>query len=66
MKVRFDQEADALYLRLGDSPIVESEELRPGLVVDLDEQGEVVGLEILDIGRRISLADLKRMDFEVG
>ncbi|MHB0979256.1 MAG: DUF2283 domain-containing protein [Thermoleophilia bacterium] len=66
MKVRFDQEADALYLRLGDSRIVESEEVRPGLVVDLDEHGEVVGLEILDVGRRVSLADLKRMDFEVG
>lgn len=66
VKVRFDQEADALYLRLGDSRIVESEEVRPGLVVDLDEHGEVVGLEILDVGRRVSLADLKRMDFEVG
>lgn len=66
MKVRFDQQADALYLRLGDAQIVESEELRPGLVVDLDEHGEVVGLEILDVGRRVSLADLKRMDFEVG
>ncbi|MBU2602855.1 MAG: DUF2283 domain-containing protein [Actinobacteria bacterium] len=66
MKVRFDEEADALYVRLGDSRIVESEELRPGLIVDLDEQGEVVGLEILDVAKRVPTADLKHMDFEVG
>lgn len=53
-------------MRLGDSSIVESEELRPGLIVDLDERGEVVGLEILDVAQRVPAADLKHMDFEVG
>lgn len=66
MRVRFDEQADALYVRLGDSSVVESEELRPGLIVDLDERGEVVGLEILGIAHRVPVADLKHMDFEVG
>lgn len=66
MKVRFDEQADALYVRLGDSPIVESEELRPGLIVDLDARGEVVGLEILQVLERIPSADLKHVDLELG
>ena len=66
MRVRFDEQADALYVRLGDSSVVESEELRPGLIVDLDERGEVVGLEILDVAQRVPAADLTHMDFEVG
>ena len=66
MRVRFDEQADALYVRLGDSNVVESEELRPGLIVDLDERGEVVGLEILGVAQRVPEADLKHMDFEVG
>ena len=66
MRVRFDEQADALYVRLGDSSIVESEELRPGLIADLDERGEVVGLEILGAAKRVPEADLKHMDFEVG
>ncbi|MCJ7796533.1 MAG: DUF2283 domain-containing protein [Thermoleophilia bacterium] len=66
MRVRFDEQADALYVRRGDSSIVESEELRPGLIVDLDERGEVVGLEILGVAQRVPGADLKHMDFEVG
>ncbi len=66
MKVRFDEEADALYVRLGDSRIVDSEEVRPGLIVDLDERGEVVGMEILGVAKHVDISDLKHMDFEVG
>lgn len=66
MKVRFDEEADALYVRLGDSRIVDSEELRPGLIVGLHERGEVVGMEILGVAKHVAISDLKLMDFEVG
>jgi uncharacterized protein YuzE len=45
VKVRFDEQADALYFRISDSPIVESEEIRPGLILDFDDCGEVLGLE---------------------
>jgi uncharacterized protein YuzE len=52
MKLRVDAEADALYLRLDDSQIVESEEVSPGVVLDYNEQDQVVGIEILDISKR--------------
>lgn len=65
MRVRFDQQEDALYVRLDESPIADSEEVRPGVILDLDEQGEVVGIEILRVGRRLPGARLKHLEFDL-
>ena len=65
MRVHFDQDSNAVYLRLDDSRIVESEEVWPGVVLDLNEHNQVVGVEILDAGKRVSLGDLTQMDFKV-
>jgi uncharacterized protein YuzE len=65
MKVHFDEKADALYLRLDESKIVESEEVQPGIVLDYNEQSQVVGIEILRVKSRVPLANLKQMQFEV-
>ena len=46
MKLHIDKEADALYLRLDDSAIVESEEVAPGVVLDYNEADQVVGIEM--------------------
>ena len=46
MKLHIDQEADALYLRLDDSAIVESEEVAPGVVLDYNEANQIVGIEM--------------------
>ena len=65
MKVHFDEKADALYLRLDESKIVESEEVQPGIVLDYNEESQVVGIEILRVKSRMPLANLKQMQFEV-
>ena len=65
MRVHFDQESDAIYLRLDDSKIVESEEVKPGIVLDFNEHNQVVGVEILNAGKRVPQASLKQMDFKV-
>ncbi|MGJ3250373.1 MAG: DUF2283 domain-containing protein [Elainellaceae cyanobacterium] len=64
MKLQFDEQADALYLRLDDSKIIESEEVQPGIILDFDENSQVVGIEILDIKRRVPQANLKQLQFE--
>jgi uncharacterized protein YuzE len=46
MKVHFDPKSDALYFRLDDSRIMESEEVRPGVILDFNARKQVVGLEI--------------------
>ena len=65
MRVHFDEEADALYLRLDESAIIESEEVQPGIILDFNEKNQVVGVEILRVKARVPLANLKQIQFEV-
>ena len=64
MKMTVDTEADALYLRLDESPVVESEEAAPGVVLDYNEANDVVGIELLGLSKRSSPLDLSSLDFE--
>jgi uncharacterized protein YuzE len=52
MRLHVDKAADALYLRLDDSKIIESEEIAPGVVVDYNRRNAVVGVEVLHLSRR--------------
>lgn len=54
MRSRYDNEADALYIRFAESPISDSEEVRPGIVLDFDAQGKVVGIEILEASEHLA------------
>jgi uncharacterized protein YuzE len=47
-KLQYDREADAFYVRFAADQIVESEEVRPGVIFDFDAAGHIVALEILD------------------
>ena len=53
MRIIYDQEADVLRILLNDSVTEESDEHKPGVIIDYDEQGTVVGLEILNASKRI-------------
>ncbi|NCW78018.1 MAG: DUF2283 domain-containing protein, partial [Oxalobacteraceae bacterium] len=52
MKIEYDQQADAMYIRLRAGKVIESEEVRPGVVLDFDAQGQVLGIEMLDVSQR--------------
>jgi uncharacterized protein YuzE len=60
-----DEAADALYIRLQETAIAESEEVSPGVILDFDESGRVVGIEMLGIRQRLPGVDLKRVEVEV-
>ena len=64
MKLKVDREADALYLRLDDSKIVESEEVSPGVVLDYNESNQVVGIEILRLSQRAPNLDPHELQFQ--
>ena len=64
MKLTVDKEADALYLRLDDSSIVQTEEVSPGVILDYNEDNEVVGVEMLYLSKRSSNLDLSDLQFE--
>ena len=65
MKLHYDEQADALYLRLDESTIIESEEVQPGIVLDFNASNQVVGIEILRLKERVPSANLKQLLFEV-
>lgn len=52
MKIEYDPKADAMYIRLIAGTVVESDELRPGVVFDFDANGRVLGIEMLDVSKR--------------
>ena len=64
MKLTVDKEADALYLRLDDSKIIETEEISPGIIVDFNAEKEVVGVELLYLTKRSKSMNLSDLHFE--
>lgn len=61
MKITYDPETDTLTLVLKDAPVAESDEDKPGIILDFDDSGEIVGLEILDASQRVT--EPRRVDF---
>jgi uncharacterized protein YuzE len=64
MKVTVDKEADALYMRLSDARIRDSEEVKPGLILDYDDDNNLVGIELLRLSERVPSASLKSVMIE--
>lgn len=65
MRVKVDMESDALYFRLCDDPIENSQEVVPGIIVDYNKDGEAIGIEILGIKERIPLEELSHMEVDL-
>ncbi|MCW5942890.1 MAG: DUF2283 domain-containing protein [Fimbriimonadaceae bacterium] len=64
MKLKVDGQADALYLTLSEAPTSRSEEVSPGIILDYDDQGRVVGIEMLYLSKRAPQTDIGRLLFE--
>jgi len=64
MRIKVDKESDALYFRFDDYTIVESEEVQPGVILDYDEKGNVVGVEFLGISSRTNEESLNTLQFQ--
>ena len=64
MKLKVDKDSDALYFRLDESAVVESEEVQPGIILDLNAEGSAVGIEMLNLSRRVSPERLRVLQFE--
>ncbi|HLF04138.1 MAG TPA: DUF2283 domain-containing protein [Dehalococcoidia bacterium] len=64
MRLKVDRESDALYFRLDESAVVESEEVQPGVILDFNAEGQVVGIEILNLSTRATPEQLRIFQLE--
>ncbi len=53
MKVKYNREVDILYISFSKNKIKESDEDKPGIILDYDKQGSIVGIEILDASKKM-------------
>jgi uncharacterized protein YuzE len=65
MRMHYDEQADALYLRLDDSKIIDSKEVHPGIALDFNAVQQVVGIEVLRLKERVPNADVRQLHFDV-
>lgn len=63
MKVKYNQEVDVLLIQLSDTKIVESDESKSGVILDYDEAGNIVRIEILDASKRMTMP--LKLEYEV-
>jgi len=63
MKVKYDKEADVLCITFSENNIAESDEDKPGIVLDYDMSGAVVGIEILDASKKMD--NPAKIEYEV-
>jgi uncharacterized protein YuzE len=64
MRIRYSKEADALYIRLRENKIIESDEVSGDLIIDYDEDGQVVGIELLSASKRTDTDQLVIQAFQ--
>jgi uncharacterized protein YuzE len=64
MKIEYDREVDALYIRLQEKYVARTVAIEEGLNLDLDENGKLIGLEVLDATERYTLADIFNISTE--
>jgi uncharacterized protein YuzE len=64
MRITYDPQADALYIELRQAQAHDNVDIEEGVSADLDEQGHIVGVEILDASKRMTPADLYSLHVE--
>jgi uncharacterized protein YuzE len=66
MKLEYDAETDSLYIDLKDRPAADSREVADGVVIDLDEQGNLVGIDIAHASEHLDLTRLEAISLPTG
>lgn len=64
MRIKIDKENDSIYLSLDEKSVAVSEEVKPGVILDFDDEGNVIGFELLGLSTRVPADTLKRLEFE--
>jgi uncharacterized protein YuzE len=64
MKIEYDKQVDALYIRIQEKDVARTQEISEGVNVDFDAEGRLIGLEVLGAAEHYSLADIFNLSTE--
>ena len=64
MKIEYDREVDALYIRIQEKDVVRTQEVSDGVNLDFDGEGRLIGLEVLGASKRYTAADIFNLSTE--
>ena len=64
MKIEYSKDADALYVYFREMNVAKTREIEEGVMVDLDEQGHLIGIEIMDVSKRLTPQELANVNIE--
>jgi len=65
MNITFDEQADALYIQFQEGTSKKTIKVQDGILIDLDEQGRIFGIEILDVSQRIPKETIGKMNIDL-
>jgi uncharacterized protein YuzE len=65
MRISYDEKTDSLYVRLKETPYYETDEVKDGVLLDYDDKGNVIGIEILDASEYLSEDELASLTYNV-
>lgn len=64
MKITFDKKADAMYIYLQNKKVFKTKQVTDDTIVDMDKKGNVIGIELLFISKRIPVENLSNIDIK--
>jgi len=64
MRIRIDKDADAMYIELSDAPFSKNQKIDNSTIVDMDNKGNIIGIEVLNVSKRISKDFLSTVSVE--
>jgi uncharacterized protein YuzE len=64
MKITFDKKADAMYIYLQTKKVFKTKQVTDDTIVDMDKNGNVIGIELLLISKRVPVENLANLDIK--
>lgn len=66
MKITYDEQADAMYIQFQpESKLKETIKVREGILCDVDKEGRIFGIEILDVSKRLPIEELGKFNIDI-
>jgi len=65
MNISYDKDADCLYIQFQQGKVSKTKKIDAGILVDLDEEGRIYGIEIVGVSERMSVASLGKINIDM-